>query len=153
MFIHSLVWERMVLSLVGKLKALAPNVRDEIAARVGHYINLAKTVSDHASLARFATAAVEGPHKVLAEGVKSLVDQRWAAPALVEAWCVARLGLANGRLHRNSAMAVMIAIEAFTFKQGAITPTSWQAGERCCLSTAAKLSMSTGRAHIVSAIG
>lgn len=51
MFIHSLVWERTVLSLLEKLKALAPNVRIEIAARVGNYIDLAKTLSDDASLA------------------------------------------------------------------------------------------------------
>jgi hypothetical protein len=117
MFFRSLFWERTVLSLLQKVQQLPSNVQAEIATRVSNYINLARTASDEASLARFATAAVEEREKVIAEGAKSPVDQRWAAPALAEAWCVARLGLSNGNLNRHSAMAVILAIEAFALKR------------------------------------
>jgi hypothetical protein len=44
------------------------------------------------------------------------VDQRWAALALAEAWCVAMLGLSNGSLNRHSAMTIIATIDAFAFK-------------------------------------
>jgi hypothetical protein len=59
------------------------------------------------SLAKFATAAVEERQQVLAQGAKSILDQRWAAPAIAEAWCIARIGLSNGSLNRHSAMCVI----------------------------------------------
>ena len=117
MFFRSLFYERTVLSLLEKVQRLPPNVQAEIATRVGNYINLARTASDEASLARFATAAVQEREKEIAQGAKSQVDPRWAAPALAEAWCVARLGLSNGNLNRHCAMAIIVAIEAFASKR------------------------------------
>jgi hypothetical protein len=117
MFFRSLFYERTVLSLLEKVQRLPPNVQAEIATRVGNYIDLARTASEEASLARVATAAGQEREKVIVQGVKSAVDQRWAAPALAEAWCIARLGLSNGSLDRHSAMAIIVAIEAFASKR------------------------------------
>ena len=78
---------------------------------------------------QFATAAVKEREKVIAQGVKSTLDQRWAAPALAEAWCVARLGLYNGSLSRHSAMAVIVAIEAFAPKRPAYFTRGQRAGQ------------------------
>jgi hypothetical protein len=113
MFVRSLFWERTVLSLLEKVQHLPSNVQSEIANRVGGYIEIADATGDERTLEQFAAAAVKEREQVIAEGVKSQLDQRWAAPALAEAWCVAKLGLDNGRLSRHSAMAVIAAIEAF----------------------------------------
>jgi hypothetical protein len=113
MFVRSLFWERTVLSLLEKVRGLPSNVQDEIASRVGGYIDIADATGDGGTLEQFAAAAVKEREQVIAQGVKSQLDQRWAAPALAEAWCVARLGLDNGRLSRHSAMAVIVAIESF----------------------------------------
>ena len=113
MFVRSLFWERTVLSLLEKVHRLPSNVQAEIADRVGGYIDIAGATADETTLAQFAAAAVKEREQVIAQGVKSQLDQRWAAPALAEAWCVARLGLDNGRLSRHSAMAVIVAIESF----------------------------------------
>jgi hypothetical protein len=113
MFVRSLFWERTVLSLLEKVQHLPSNVQSEIANRVGGYIEIADATGDERTLEQFAAAAVKECEQVIAEGVKSQLDQRWAAPALAEAWCVAKLGLDNGRLSRHSAMAVIAAIEAF----------------------------------------
>ena len=111
MFVRSLFWERTVLSLLEKVQRLPSNVQTEIANRVGRYIDIADATE--CTLEQFAAAAVNEREEVIAQGVKSQLDQRWAAPALAEAWCVARLGLDNGRLSRHSAMAVIVAIESF----------------------------------------
>ena len=113
MFVRSLFWERTVLSLLEKVQHLPANVQSEIANRVGGYIEIADATGDERTLEQFAAAAVKEREQVIAQGVKSQLDQRWAAPALAEAWCVAMLGLDNGRLSRHSAMAVIAAIEAF----------------------------------------
>jgi hypothetical protein len=113
MFVRSLFWERTVLSLLEKVQHLPANVQSEIAYRVGGYIEIADATGDERTLEQFAAAAVKEREQVIAQGVKSQLDQRWAAPALAEAWCVAKLGLDNGRLSRHSAMAVIAAIEAF----------------------------------------
>jgi len=117
MFFRSLFWERTVLSLLEKVQDLPPNVQAEIATRAGDFIKLASAASDEASLAKFAKAAVEERKQVVAQGATSKVDQRWAAPALAEAWCVARIGLSNRSLDRHSAMGVITAIAAFTAKR------------------------------------
>ena len=70
MFFRSLFYERTVLSLLEKVQRLPPNVQAEIAARVGKYINLARTAKDEASLARVATAAAQERDKVIAQGAK-----------------------------------------------------------------------------------
>jgi hypothetical protein len=102
-----------VLSLLEKVHQLPSNVQAEIADRVGGYIDIAGATKDETILEQFAAAAVKEREEVIAQGVKSQLDQRWAAPALAEAWCVARLGLDNGRLSRHSALAVIAAIESF----------------------------------------
>jgi hypothetical protein len=117
MFFQSFFYERTVLSLLEKVQRLPPNVQAEIAARLGKYINFARTAKDEASLTRVATAAAQERDKVIAQGAKSPVDQRWAALALAEAWCIAMLGLSNGSLNRHSAMAIIAAIEAFALKR------------------------------------
>jgi hypothetical protein len=117
MFFQSFFYERTVLSLLEKVQRLAPNVQAEIATRVGHYINLARTAKDEASLTRVATAAGQEREKVVAQGAKSDVDLRWAAPALAEAWCIAMIGLSNGSLNRHSAMVIITAIDAFALKR------------------------------------
>jgi hypothetical protein len=119
MFFRSLFWERTVLSLLEKVQRLPSNVQSEIAGRVGGYIDIVDATGDECSLEQFAAAAVKEREKVIAQGVKSTLDQRWAAPALAEAWCVARLGLYNGGLSRHSALAVIVAIEAFAAKRAA----------------------------------
>ena len=53
-----------------------------------------------------------------------------AAPALAEAWCVARLGLNNGSLSRHSAMAVIVAIEGFAPKRPAYLSIGQRDGQR-----------------------
>jgi hypothetical protein len=117
MFLRSLFWERTVLSLLEKIGQLPPNVQAEIATRVENYIGLARSAKDEALLARFAKAAVEERVKIIAEGVRSTLDWRWAAASLSEAWCVAKIGLANGSLNRHSALAVISAIESFGAKR------------------------------------
>lgn len=128
MFFRSLFWERTVLSLLEKVQKLPSNVQAEIASRVGGYIDVADATKDECSLEQFAAAAVSEREKVIAQGVKSTLDQRWAAPALAEAWCVARLGLYNGSLSRHSAMAVIVAIEGFTPKRPAYLSRGERAG-------------------------
>ena len=129
MFFRSLFWERTVLSLLEKVKRLPANVQSEIANRVAGYIDIADATGDECSLEQFAAAAVKEREKVIAQGVKSTLDQRWAAPALAVAWCVARLGLYNGSLSRHSAMAVIVAIEAFAPNRPAHLPRGQRAGK------------------------
>ena len=119
MFFRSLFWERTVLSLLEEVQALPLNVQADIAKRVSGYIEIASTTQEVGSLERFAAAAVEEREQVIEQGVKSTLDQRWVAPAFAEAWCVARLGLYNGSLTRHSAMAVIVAIEAFALERPA----------------------------------
>lgn len=109
---RSLFLERTVLSVLEKVQPLPPNVQDEIATRVGKYINFARTARDDATLTRFIEAA-SGERAKVAQGAKSTANPLWTAPALAEAWCVSRLGLSNGNLNRYSAMSVITAIEAF----------------------------------------
>ena len=129
MFFRSLFWERTVLSLLERVQRLPANVQSEIASRVGGYIDIADATGDEGSLEQFAAAAVKEREQVIAQGVKSTLDQRWAAPALAEAWCVARLGLYNGSLSRHSAMAVLVAIEAFAPRRPAYLPKGQRAGK------------------------
>jgi hypothetical protein len=128
MFFRSLFWERTVLSLLEKVQRLPANVQSEIASRVGGYIDIADATGDEDSLEQFAAAAVKEREQVIAQGVKSTLDQRWAAPALAEAWCVAKLGLHNGSLSRHSAMAVLVAIETFAPRRPAYLPKGQRTG-------------------------
>ena len=113
---RSQLWERTVLSLLTKVERLPPNLHNEIARRVGGYINFARTAQDEASLIRFMEAAAEERAKVI-QRAKSAANPLWAAAALAEAWCVSRLGLSNGNLNRFSAMSLITAIEDFASKR------------------------------------
>lgn len=114
MFFRSLFWERNVLTLLEQVQDLPRNVQVEIANRAGDFIQVAKNATDEASLAKFAVAAAEEQEQVIARGITSKVDHRWAAPALAEAWCVAKIGLCNRSLDKHSAREVMTAIDTFT---------------------------------------
>jgi hypothetical protein len=113
---RSQLWERTVLSLLAKVERLPPNLHNEIATRVGGYINVARIAQDDATLIRFMEAAAEERAKVV-QGVKSAANPLWTAAALAEAWCVSRLGLSNGNLNRYSAMSLITAIEDFASKR------------------------------------
>jgi hypothetical protein len=115
MFFRSFFYERMVLSLLEKVQRLPPNVQAEIAIRLSNFIALARR-ADHASLARCAAAAAEERDKVIALEGKSTLDPRWVAPALSEAWCIARVALSDGSLTRHNAITVIANIEAFAQK-------------------------------------
>ena len=109
---RSLLWKKTVLSVLAEVERLPPNVLSEIAARVGKYINFARTARDDASLTRFIEAAA-GERAKVAQAARSTANPLWTAPALAEAWCVSRLGLSNGNLNRYSTMSVITAIEDF----------------------------------------
>ena len=117
MFFRSLLWERTVLSLLEKVEELPPNVQAEIAKHVGDHIEIASAAHEADSMKRLAAAAVEQREQAAAEGINSALDQRCAVPAFVEAWCVAKLALYDGSLSRQSAMAVLAAIEAFALER------------------------------------
>jgi hypothetical protein len=113
---RSQLWERTVLALLEKVERLPPNLHNEIAGRVGGYINVARTAQDDATLIRFMEAAAEERAKVV-QRAKSAANPLWTAAALAEAWCVSRLGLSNGNLDHYSAMSLITAIEDFASKR------------------------------------
>jgi hypothetical protein len=95
MFFRSLFYERTILRHLEKVEQLPAEAQSEIARRVGNWIELARPVSD-ALLERFAEVARQEQRLAVEHGAKSDIDPLWAAPAISEAWCNARLGLANG---------------------------------------------------------
>jgi len=116
MFFRSLFYERTVLRHLEEVEQLPPEVQAEIAMRVGNLIELARPVSD-ALLERFVEVARQEQRLAVEHGAKSEMDPLWAAPAISEAWCNARLGLANGNLNRHSAVAIIAAVETFAKKK------------------------------------
>jgi hypothetical protein len=115
MFFRSLFYERNVLMHLERVQQLPAEVQTDIAKRVGAFIELAKPLSD--DLQRFAQAARGEKERAVELGAKSDMDPLWAAPAISEAWCNAKLGLVTGNLNRHSAIEILIAIETFTAKQ------------------------------------
>jgi hypothetical protein len=115
MFFRSLLYERTVLSHLERVRKLSPEAQAEISMRVSNFIKLARPVSD-ALLSRFVQVAREEQQRAVEQGAKSDMDALWAAPAISEAWCNARLGLATGNLNRHSAIQIITAVEAFTTK-------------------------------------
>jgi hypothetical protein len=115
MFFRSLFYERTILRHLERLEQLPTEVQTEIAMRVGNLIELARPVSD-ALLERFAQV-VRQERLAVEQGANSDMDPLWAAPAISEAWCNARLGLANGNLNRHSAVAIIAAVETFAKKK------------------------------------
>src|SRR6188508_2858403 len=116
MFFRSLFYERTILRHLEKVEQLPFEVQAEIAVRVGNLIEMARPVSD-ALLERFAEVVRQEQQLAVEQGAKSEMDPLWAAPAISEAWCNARLGLTNGNLNRHSAAAIIAAVESFTSKR------------------------------------
>ena len=116
MFFRSLFYERTILRHLEKVEQLPFEVQAEIAVRVGDLIEMARPVSD-ALLERFAEVVRQEQQLAVEQGAKSEMDPLWAAPAISEAWCNARLGLANGNLNRHSAVAIIAAVETFAKKK------------------------------------
>jgi hypothetical protein len=110
-------YEEMVLSHLKDVERLPVDVQANIARRVDTCIKLAKAASDDALLARLATGAMEEQARAIGQGTNSTMDPRWAAPALAEAWCYAKISLSNGYLDRESAVAITTAIEAFASRR------------------------------------
>jgi hypothetical protein len=79
-------------------------------------IELARPISD-ALLERFVQVVRQEQLLAVEQGAKSDMDPLWAAPPISEAWCNARLGLANGNINRHSAVAIIAAVETFTSKK------------------------------------
>jgi hypothetical protein len=116
MFFRSLFYERTILRHLERVEQLPSELQTEIAMRVGNLIELARPVGD-ALLERFAEIARQEQLLAVKDGAKSDTDPQWAAPAISEAWCNARLGLAKGSLNRHSAVAIIAAVETFTKKK------------------------------------
>src|SRR4029078_316155 len=116
MFFRSLFYERTILRHLEKVEQLPFEVQAEIAVRVGNLIEMARPVSD-ALLERAGEVVRQEQQLSVEQGGKSEMDPLWAAPAISEAWCNARLGLANGTLNRHSAVAVIAAVETFAKKK------------------------------------
>ena len=116
MLFRSLFYERTILRHLERVEQLPAEAQSEIAMRVCNWIELARPVSD-ALLERFAEVARQEQHLAVEHGAKSDIDPLWAAPAISEAWCNARLGLANGNLNRHSAVAIIAAVETFAKKK------------------------------------
>ena len=113
---RSLFYERTVLRHLERVRHLPVEVQTEIAVRVSNFIDQARTVSDE-RLEPFAQVAREEQQRAVQLGVKSDLDPTLAAPAISEAWCKAKLGLAIGSLNEHSAMEIIVAIETFTSRR------------------------------------
>jgi hypothetical protein len=111
MFFRSLFYERNVLMHLEPVQQLSAEVQAEIAKRLGNFIEVARSASD--LLQRFAQAAREEKERAVELGTKSDMDPLWAAPAISEACCKAKLGLATGSLDANTAIEIIVAIEKF----------------------------------------
>ena len=70
-----------------------------------------------------AMAANEEQAKAIGQGATTM-DPRWAAPALAEAWCYAKLSLSKGYLDRSDALAIIESIEAFASKLSSRQPSN-----------------------------
>jgi hypothetical protein len=105
-----------VLLHLEKVRELPAEVQADIAGRVDGYIKIATAAKDEATLERLASVAVDEQAKAIGQGATTL-DSRWAAPAIAEAWCYARLSLSKGYLYPLHAQAIINAIEAFATPQ------------------------------------
>ena len=116
MFFRSLFYERTILRHLERVEQLPAEVQTEIAMRVSNWVELARPVGN-ALLEHFAEIARQEQLLAVKEGAKTDTDPQWAAPAISEAWCNARLGLAKGNLSRHSAVTIIAAVETFTKKK------------------------------------
>jgi hypothetical protein len=102
-----------VLSHLEKVQKLPAEVQADIARRVNTYFMLGRAVKDGPLLEQLASSAMEEQAKAIGQGVDTM-DPRWAAPAIAEAWCYAKISLSKGYLDRLHAEAIIGSIEAFT---------------------------------------
>jgi len=121
MFLRSLFYERTVLMHLERVRKLPVEVQIEIAMRVNNFVELARSANDEL-LQRFAQVAREEQQRAVELGAKSDMDPQWAAPAISEAWCRAKLGMATGNLNQHSAIEIVVAIETFTTKRASDHP-------------------------------
>jgi hypothetical protein len=54
--------------------------------------------------------------KAIGQGA-NMLDPRWAAPAIADAWCYATMSLSSGYLERLHAEAILGAIETFASRR------------------------------------
>ena len=110
----SVSYAESVLSHLEKVQQLPVEIQVGIARRVESCIKIARAAKNEAVVANIASSAMEEQAKAIGHGT---MDPQWAAPAISEAWCNARLGLAKGSLNRHSAVAIIAAVESFTKKK------------------------------------
>jgi hypothetical protein len=116
-------YQKMVLSHLSQVLQLPEAIQADIAKRVSNSIQLVKAAKDEALLSVCAMAANEEQAKAIGQGATTM-DPRWAAPALAEAWCYAKLSLSKGYLDRSDALAIIESIEAFTAKHSSRQPSN-----------------------------
>ena len=107
----SVSYSELVLSHLEKVQQLPVEVQVGIARRVESCIKIARAAKNEAVVASIASSAMEEQAKAIGRG---MMDPQWAAPAIAEAWCYAKMSLSNGYLDRPHAEAIIGAIEAFT---------------------------------------
>ena len=117
MGLKSYIWKRSVLSDLRKVRQLQPITQSGIANQVVRFINLANT-GGAMNLPMFFTAAQQQRHDAIASGSPTQHNPVWAAAALKEAWCAAKLGKQNNSLPVATADTVMQEIEEFAFDPG-----------------------------------
>jgi hypothetical protein len=112
----SFIFKRSALSDLKIIQGLSSPAQDQIAAEVATFINLANKFSNQEWLGRFLYAAQQDRYNALAAGATSVEDSQWAAAALSESWCTAKLGALNGRISAGTSKVIMEAIEKFAFR-------------------------------------
>jgi hypothetical protein len=117
MRLKSYLWKHSVLSDLRKVRQLQPMTQSGIAKQVVGFINLANAGGD-INLPMFFTAAQQQRQDAIANGSPTQHNPAWAAAALKEAWCAAKLGKQNKSLPAATADAIMQEIEEFAFDPG-----------------------------------
>ena len=113
MSVPSSSYAESVLSHLEKIQELPAETQRQIARRLDTYIKMAGAAKDMVFLERLGSSAMEEQAKAIGQGANTM-DPRWAAPAIAEAWCYAKVSLSKGHLDRLHAEAIIGAIEAFT---------------------------------------
>jgi hypothetical protein len=107
----SVAYSESVLSHLEKVQQLPADIQFDIAKRIEICIDVARASKNEAIVANIASSATEEQARAIGNGT---MDPKWAAPAIVEAWCYATMSLSKGYLDRLHAEAIIAAIEAFT---------------------------------------
>jgi hypothetical protein len=112
-FLRSLLYKRMALADLKKIQRLSPALQNEIAGKVADFINLAGVASNEALLCDFLATAAQQRQNAIAAGATSVADARWAAAALSESWCAAKLAATKRQISDATASTITQAIEQF----------------------------------------